>query len=52
MKICSIPPPTSVLLLQFWPWLATKGHAVAQSPLSLPGWEGECKEKGKTRGLG
>jgi len=35
-----------------WPWLATKDHAVALSPLPLLGWGGEWKEKGKTRGLG
>jgi len=31
----------------FGPWLATKNHVVALSSLSLLGWGGKWKEKGK-----
>jgi len=39
-------------IVTVWPWPATKGHMVALSPLTPPGWGGEWKEKGKTCGSG
>jgi len=35
------------IVLQFGPWLTTKDHVVALSPLSPLGWGGEWKKKGK-----